>query len=58
MSDGTERNVTAQAQWGGGGAAASVSQSGVVTGLLPGSVDVTASYGGRTASHTVVITVS
>lgn len=57
MSDGTQRNVTAQASWGGGGAAASVAQN-VVKGLLPGLITVTASYGGHSASHSVVITIS
>jgi hypothetical protein len=57
MSDGTDRDVTGAARWNNSNSSvASVTQSGVLTGLVPGSNIVSAQYNGATASQPVQVT--
>ena len=57
LSDGTDRDVTSSAEWStSNSTGASVSQSGVLTGLLVGSNVVTARYNGATATQPVQVT--
>jgi trimeric autotransporter adhesin len=57
MSDGTDRDVTSNAQWSTtNSSVASVSQSGVVTGSSLGPNVVTAQYNGATAAQPVQVT--
>jgi hypothetical protein len=57
MSDGSQKDVTTSANWGSDNSLiALVSQSGLLTGLVPGSNVVTASYDGRDASQGVKVT--
>ncbi|MGH9329135.1 MAG: Ig-like domain-containing protein [Vicinamibacterales bacterium] len=57
MSDGTQRDVTSSSDWGtDNSGVASVSQSGVLTGVSPGANVVTAQHNGTSASQPVVVT--
>jgi uncharacterized protein YjdB len=56
MSDGTTQDVTSQAAWtSSNGSIATVSSTGVVTGLGAGPVTVTASYQTISASDAIVL---
>jgi hypothetical protein len=57
MSDGTDRDVTSSADWSASNSSgASISQSGILTGLLVGPNVVTARYNGATATQPVQVT--
>jgi hypothetical protein len=57
MSDGSQKDVTASSDWRSNDSLiAVITQSGLVTGLLPGSNVVTAKYNGHTASQPVEVT--
>lgn len=57
MSDGTDRDVTASADWRTDNSIlGSITQNGLLTGLIPGSNIVTATYNGQSASQPVTIT--
>jgi hypothetical protein len=57
MSDGSQKDVTADANWRTSDSLiASITQNGVFTGLLPGSNVVTASYNGASTSQPVQVT--
>ena len=57
MSDGSQRDVTAGSDWkSSDNLIGFVSQSGVLTGVAPGSNVVTARYGGASASQPVQVT--
>jgi hypothetical protein len=57
MSDGSQKDVTASSDWRSDDSlVGSISQSGLFTGLMPGSNVVTANYNGATASQPVQVT--
>jgi hypothetical protein len=57
MSDGSQKDVTADANWQTNDSLiGSISQNGVFAGLLPGSNIVTASYNGVSSSQPVQVT--
>jgi hypothetical protein len=57
MSDGTERDVTASADWRSqNNLLAIVSQNGLLSALLPGRNLVTATYDGQQAQQPVTVT--
>ena len=57
MSDGTDRDVTSSADWSASNSSgASISQSGILTGLSLGPNVVTARYNGATATQPVQVT--
>jgi hypothetical protein len=57
MSDGSEKDVTTDADWRNNDSiVGAISQSGVLTGLTPGSNVVSADYGGASASRPVQVT--
>jgi hypothetical protein len=57
MSDGSQKDVTASSDWRSDNSlVGSISQSGLFTGLMPGSNVVTANYNGATASQPVQVT--
>lgn len=55
MASGTPQDVTPTAQWNSSSAAASISSTGLVTAKTAGNVDIKATYGGFSATRTLVI---
>ena len=55
-SDGSTRDVTAQASYSSSASYASVNSSGLVTGITAGSATITVQYGGHTANVPIVVT--
>ena len=57
MSDGSQKDVTIDASWSSSNTlVGSISQHGVLTGILPGSNVVTVNYNGASASQPVQVT--
>ena len=57
MSDGSQRDVTADADWRSDNSLiGAISQSGILTGIAPGSNVVTAEHNGQSASKPVTVT--
>jgi uncharacterized protein YjdB len=56
FSDGTTSDVTSQASWSSSATGiATVSSSGLVSGVAMGTAGITASYGGQSGSSTVTV---